>query len=210
MSKAVADYQGTILKRLGDGAMAIFTTATDAIAAGATIQTRLAREAHTQAASMHVRIGISAGEVVLEESDVRGLPPTEAARLSARAEGGQILTPSSSTSSPGAQRGPLPSARCVRSEGPPRPDAALRSVLADQRRRNGPAPESLDLAAHEFAFVGRTREVAVLVEQWTKPRDERAVVGHRDGRSGRREVAARRRVRPFARSRCSHRSVRPL
>src|SRR6476620_6853940 len=43
VSKAVADYQGTILKRLGDGAMAIFTTATDAIAAGAAIQTRLAR-----------------------------------------------------------------------------------------------------------------------------------------------------------------------
>ena len=42
VSKAVADYQGTILKRLGDGAMAIFTTATDAIAAGAAIQTRLA------------------------------------------------------------------------------------------------------------------------------------------------------------------------
>ena len=61
VSKAVADYQGTILKRLGDGAMAIFTTATDAIAAGAAIQTRLAREARAQAASMHVRIGIERG-----------------------------------------------------------------------------------------------------------------------------------------------------
>src|SRR5262245_26195278 len=90
--KAVADYQGTIVKRLGDGAMAVFSTATDAVAAAAAIQTRLARESPVQDASMQVRIGISAGEVVIEENDVRGLPPTEAARLCARAEGGQILT----------------------------------------------------------------------------------------------------------------------
>ena len=129
VSKAVADYQGTIVKRLGDGAMAIFTTATDAIAAGAAIQTRLAREARAQAASMHVRIGISAGEVVLEESDVRGLPPTEAARLCARAEGGQILTTELVHQLAAARSAaPLPSARRVRPEGPARPDAALRSV----------------------------------------------------------------------------------
>ena len=86
--------------------MAIFTTATDAIAAAAAIQTRLAREARAQAAAMHVRIGISAGEVVLEENDVRGLPPTEAARLCARAEGGQILTTGTRAASRhGPQRG---------------------------------------------------------------------------------------------------------
>jgi DNA-binding SARP family transcriptional activator len=92
LTKAVADYQGTIVKRLGDGAMAVFTTATDAVAAAAAIQTRLARESRTKAAALQVRIGVSAGEVVVEEDDVRGLPPTEAARLCARAKGGQILT----------------------------------------------------------------------------------------------------------------------
>ena len=171
VNKAVADYQGTIVKRLGDGAMAIFTTATDAIAAAAAIQTRLAREARAQAAAMHVRIGISAGEVVLEENDVRGLPPTEAARLCARAEGGQILTTGLvqhlATARSAAQFRPV---GAFDLKGLPGPTPLYEVPWPISGDDTVPLPDTLDPAAYEFKFAGRTREIAQLVEAWQSAR----------------------------------------
>jgi len=168
--KAVADYQGTIVKRLGDGAMAVFTTATDAVAAAAAIQTRLGRENRTQPTALQVRIGVSAGEVIVEADDVRGLPPTEAARLCARAEGGQILT-----------------TQLVESLAAARSAAAFRGVgVFDLKGLPGPVPlyevpwpigvtatvplpEQLS-ARNEIAFVGRRLEHATLVDAWEEAR----------------------------------------
>ena len=108
LNKAVADYQGTIVKRLGDGAMAIFTTATDAIAAAAAIQTRLARESADEAASHRRSASASArARSSSEENDVRGLATDRSgAAVRARAEGGQILTTAAraATSPPPAAR----------------------------------------------------------------------------------------------------------
>src|SRR4029078_397285 len=136
---------------------------------------------------MHVRIGISAGEVVLEESDVRGVPPTEAARLCARAEGGQILTTELVHQLATARSGAPPpqlahqlatahSAPRFRPlgafdlKGLPGPTPLYEVSWPINGDETVPLPESLDIAAHEFAFVGRTREVEVLVEQWDATR----------------------------------------
>ena len=125
---------------------------------------------------MHVRIGISAGEVVLEESDVRGLPPTEAARLCARAEGGQILTTELvhqlATARSAARFRPL---GAFDLKGLPGPTPLYEVSWPINGDETVPLPESLDIAAHEFAFVGRTREVAVLVEQWDATRTTSAL-----------------------------------
>jgi DNA-binding SARP family transcriptional activator len=171
VSKAVADYQGTIVKRLGDGAMAIFTTATDAIAAGAAIQTRLDREGRTRGADMLVRIGISAGEVVLEENDVRGLPPTEAARLCARAEGGQILTTALVQQlAESRSAATFESVGAFDLKGLPGPTPLFEVAWPIGETERVPAPEELAGGGHDFDFVGRSAELAALGEEWQRAR----------------------------------------
>ncbi len=166
LSKAVTDYQGTIVKRLGDGVMAVFTTATDAVAAAASMQTRIARESPTKLASLEVRIGVSAGEVVVEAGDVRGLPPTEAARLCARAKGGQILVSqlvhdlavarSAATFRPAGVFEPKGLPGPVPIYEVPWPVGSASAV---------PIPDSL-VGNREFAFVGRAHELDVLASVW--------------------------------------------
>ena len=88
----ITSRNGTVVKGLGDGVLAMFAGAADAVAAAVAIQqsmvmhNRRSREAH-----LSVRIGISAGDVTLEDGDCFGAPVVEASRLCARADGGQVL-----------------------------------------------------------------------------------------------------------------------
>ncbi|HUR72929.1 MAG TPA: AAA family ATPase [Sporichthya sp.] len=90
---AIEAKRGHLVKNLGDGMMATFAGASDAVAAAVTIQQAL--ELHSRSGSsgvpLNVRIGISAGDVSFEDSDCFGTPVIEAARLCAAADGGQIL-----------------------------------------------------------------------------------------------------------------------
>ncbi len=92
IAAAVLGHEGTVVKGLGDGALAMFQSASDAVAAAIAIQQ--GAYAHTRStpdASLDIRIGISAGDVTLEDNDCFGTPVVEAARLCAAAIGGQIL-----------------------------------------------------------------------------------------------------------------------
>ena len=88
---AVKGSRGTAVKNLGDGIMATFAGASDAVRAAVAIQQAIGRHNHAGAAALEVRIGISAGDVVFEEGDCFGTPVIEAARLCGAAQGGQIL-----------------------------------------------------------------------------------------------------------------------
>ena len=88
---AVKASGGTVVKNLGDGVMATFAGATDAVGAAVAIQQAIGRHNRSGAAALGVRIGISAGDVVFEENDCFGTPVIEAARLCAAATGGQIF-----------------------------------------------------------------------------------------------------------------------
>jgi class 3 adenylate cyclase len=85
--------RGRLVKHLGDGVMASFTGASDALAAAVGIQQALDRHNRSGASGvpLEVRIGVSAGDVAFEEADCFGTPVIEAARLCAAATGGQIL-----------------------------------------------------------------------------------------------------------------------
>ena len=79
---ALAVHRGEEVETLGDG-----------LGCAVTLQRELA--AHTRRhpeRPLHLRVGISAGEVTLEDGDYFGLPVVEASRLCAAAEGGQILS----------------------------------------------------------------------------------------------------------------------
>ncbi|MGH8974531.1 MAG: ATP-binding protein [Acidimicrobiia bacterium] len=88
---AVEAGRGNLVKNLGDGIMATFTGASDALAAAVAIQQAIGRHNRSSAAPLEVRIGISAGDVVAEGDDYFGTPVIEAARLCGAAAGGQIL-----------------------------------------------------------------------------------------------------------------------
>lgn len=94
LTAAVTGHHGVVVKGLGDGIMARFAGAGDALAAGVAIQQGMERHnrSSTASAPMHVRVGLSAGDVSIEDADCFGTPVIEAARLCAAAEAGQILS----------------------------------------------------------------------------------------------------------------------
>lgn len=69
-------YGGTWIKELGDGVMAMFNSATDAVSAAAEIHLATARESN-----LKIRIGLHLGEVVFENGDIFGDGVNIAARI---------------------------------------------------------------------------------------------------------------------------------
>ena len=88
---AIEASRGKVVKNLGDGIMATFTGASDALLAAVATQQGIDRHNRSSPTALGVRIGISAGDVVFEKDDCFGTPVIEAARLCAAARGGQIL-----------------------------------------------------------------------------------------------------------------------
>jgi class 3 adenylate cyclase/CheY-like chemotaxis protein len=92
MRAALAAHEGTEVKTLGDGFMATFESASDALACAVTMQSTVAREnrLHPER-ELSLRVGLSAGEVTVDEGDYFGIPVVEASRLCDAAGPGQIL-----------------------------------------------------------------------------------------------------------------------
>jgi adenylate cyclase len=93
LAEAVALHHGLVIKGLGDGIMATFAVAADALDAAVVIQRVF--DVHNRSAEhdsrLDARIAISSGDVRFEAGDCYGAPVEEAARLCQAAAGGQIL-----------------------------------------------------------------------------------------------------------------------
>src|SRR6266496_6413666 len=87
----IAAYHGEVVKSTGDGYMAAFWRAGDAVGAAAEIQRLVSRRNEDSEVALGVRIGLSAGDVTERAGDYHGVPVIEAARLCAAAASGQIL-----------------------------------------------------------------------------------------------------------------------
>jgi class 3 adenylate cyclase len=89
--EALRAHGGSEVKTMGDGFMASFSSATRALECSIAIQRAFA--AHSEAAEepIRVRIGLNAGEPIAEEEDLFGTAVNMAARIAAKAEGGEIL-----------------------------------------------------------------------------------------------------------------------
>lgn len=89
---AVTMHDGRVVKGTGDGLMAVFSAASDAVAAAVAIHQ--AAEYHNrgvdQPRHLAIRIGCSAGDVQVVAGDCHGTPVVEAARLEAVATVGEI------------------------------------------------------------------------------------------------------------------------
>lgn len=88
--------EGRVVKSLGDGFMAIFSSASDALQAAVAIQQSLERRNRSAGdrPALRVRIGLAAGDVVHEDGDSHGLPVVLAARLCDLAGTDEILATS--------------------------------------------------------------------------------------------------------------------
>ena len=82
---------GSEVKGTGDGLMAEFDSAADAIRCAQAMQRAFAHHNSRAVEPMAIRIGISGGDVVADDNDLFGIPVIEAARLCDAAAGGEIL-----------------------------------------------------------------------------------------------------------------------
>lgn len=83
---------GTDIKGLGDGFMALFTSASRAIETAVSIQRAIeARNASKPAQAISVRIGLNSGDITQAEGEAHGTAVHAASRVAGKAQGDQIL-----------------------------------------------------------------------------------------------------------------------
>ena len=87
---AIAEHGGREIKNLGDGLMVVFDGVTVAVATAVSMQQAIASRP-ASGEPLSIRVGIASGEADVDDGDYFGLPVVEAARLCAKAQGGEIL-----------------------------------------------------------------------------------------------------------------------
>src|SRR5438105_12810837 len=155
---AVERRSGKVLKTAGDGIMAAFESASDAVAAAIDMQ----RATHRRDDGVRIRLGIASGDVNWEGGDCFGLPVVTAARLETHAAAGQILVSQVVRWLAGDRSGAtFESIGAVELKGLPEPVEAFAVAWEpshdDEGSETPPLPAQLAVAPN-FAFVGRETE----------------------------------------------------
>jgi class 3 adenylate cyclase len=173
-SAAVTDFGGHVLKKLGDGLMALFgypkaqeNDAERAVRAALAIQRALAdlnaRNAQSGAPELSARIGLESGSVVVDAAgEVFGEAPNVAARVQAAADPGSVLI----TGSVQRQVAGLFVAEekgAHELKGVAQPLSLYRVVRASGGGRRGGARALT-------SFVGREEELSLLTRRWERAR----------------------------------------
>ncbi len=91
LRQVVEGQGGTLVKTLGDGGMFSFASARAALRAATDIQQAMSSDDPTL---LTVRVGVHAGDVVHEDGDYIGLTVSKAARITASADGGEVMVSS--------------------------------------------------------------------------------------------------------------------
>jgi class 3 adenylate cyclase len=89
--EALKSHSGSEVKAMGDGFMASFSSATRALECAIATQRAFAQHNESAGEPIRVRIGLNAGEPIAEAADLFGTAVNLAARVAAKAEGGEIL-----------------------------------------------------------------------------------------------------------------------
>jgi class 3 adenylate cyclase len=171
-SAAVTNFGGHVLKRLGDGLMALFgypqaqeNDAERAVRAALAVQRSLAdlnaRNARSGAPELSARIGIECGSVVVDAAgEVFGDAPNVAARVQAAAEPGTVLI-TASVQRQTAGLFVVEDKGAHDLKGVAAPPALFRVVRAGGGGRRGGARALTPL-------VGREEELALLTRRWSR------------------------------------------
>ena len=151
-------HGGTEVKNLGDGLMLCFPSLGAALDASVAAQQAIERHNARGEEPLAVRIGLSSGDATVEDDDYFGPPVVEAARLCAKAEGGQILTTelvSLLARSSGHTFVPVGE---LELKGIPEPVASVEVAWAPAVDAS-PVPLPARLVTPPAAFVGRSQEL---------------------------------------------------
>jgi class 3 adenylate cyclase len=102
VAPAIANHGGRIVKNTGDGFLAEFPSAVEAVRAAIQFQTRIKELTTADAEDMCIafRVGINVGDVIVEPHDVFGDGVNIAARLESAAEPGGMCISSSACDPP--------------------------------------------------------------------------------------------------------------
>lgn len=92
LKRAVQAHDGRVVKTTGDGLMAVFPGSDHAASAASEMQSCVSGLAAVDATRLAVRIGLHAGDVLEEHGDCFGDAVNVAARMTAFANAGQIIT----------------------------------------------------------------------------------------------------------------------
>ncbi len=90
LAEIVREHHGTVVKTLGDGGMYVFDSVGSGLRAAAAI--------HESPDDLELRLGVHTGDLVAAGDDVLGATVAKAARITAAADGGQVLVSSATAS----------------------------------------------------------------------------------------------------------------
>src|SRR5580704_5646366 len=164
---AVAATGGMEVKNLGDGLMVVYHGPSAALDGAVAMQQGIAAHNRSSDDELAIRVGVSFGEVDEEDGDFFGEPVVEAARLCARAGGGQILV-TGLVQAVGSRRSghEMVAVGALELKGLPEPVEAVEVRWAPPPERGDadrvPLPSRLE--SNTQVFVGRDAESAVLAD----------------------------------------------
>jgi len=178
VEQIVVEHQGQVVRPRGEGdsRFAVFSRATDAIAAAAALQQALHAEPWPTPTPLRVRMALHTGEGDLRDGDYYGSAVNRCARLRAVAHGGQILI---STATQELVRDALLTNVTLQDLGAHRLKDLVRPEQVFQLNIQAlptgfPPLKSLDAHPHNLPLqreplIGRAREVADVVALLTRP-----------------------------------------
>lgn len=92
MKDATYQYNGTVIKTIGDEVMSTFPTVEDAMGAAVTMQTRISADSRQEDhIPVAIRIGCHYGPVVQEQNDIFGAAVHTANRMTSQAKARQVV-----------------------------------------------------------------------------------------------------------------------
>ena len=174
LRRVVERRGGSEVKNTGDGILATFSSAVEAVAAA--VDAQRATEQHGRGATvpLALRVGLALGEVAFQDGDVFGTPVVEAARLVGAAHPGQILVTSVVRMVAGSRcPAPFVDLGVMELKGLPDP-VAVSEVVWERQGVAGTLPLPTLLGAGGRVFVGRSEELDRLDQLWKE-----AVAGER-------------------------------
>jgi adenylate cyclase len=87
---AIAEHNGRIVKTTGDGLLAEFASAVDAVTCAVAVQNRMAERDSERAEKIIFRIGINVGDIIVDGDDIFGDGVNVAARVENECEPGSV------------------------------------------------------------------------------------------------------------------------
>ena len=92
MREVTAEHQGRVIRMTGDGVLCVFNTVLAAVEAATDMQSRMSIQEPFDGEPLEIRIGLQFGAVLEQANDVFGDCVNVAARMTALAKPGQIIT----------------------------------------------------------------------------------------------------------------------